>query len=152
MSEVLIEEIMSLLPHRYPFLLIDRVLELTPGKSLVAIKNITINEPQFPGHFPKQAIFPGVLVIEAMAQAAAILGFKTSDTTLGKNQTYYLAGVDKARFKKPIIPGDQLRITIRLLRYKQAIWIFEGEGTVEQQRCAHATFLCTAKDLLPPKK
>ncbi|MCW8963494.1 MAG: 3-hydroxyacyl-ACP dehydratase FabZ [Gammaproteobacteria bacterium] len=140
-----IEEIKSLLPHRYPFLLVDRVLEIIPGESLTAIKNITVNEPQFPGHFPQQPIMPGVLMVEAMAQAAGILAFKTDNIVPGEDSTYYLAGVDKTRFKRPVVPGDQLRMEIKLLKSKRGIWVFEGKAYVDDQLAVTTELMCTVK-------
>jgi len=144
-SEMYIEEIKSLLPHRYPFLLVDRVLEIIPGESLTAIKNITVNEPQFPGHFPQQPIMPGVLMVEAMAQAAGILAFKTDNIVPGEDSTYYLAGVDKTRFKRPVVPGDQLRMEIKLLKSKRGIWVFEGKAYVDDQLAVTTELMCTVK-------
>jgi len=144
-SEMYIEEIKSLLPHRYPFLLVDRVLEVIPGESLTAIKNITVNEPQFPGHFPQRPIMPGVLMVEAMAQAAGILAFKTDNIVPGKDSTYYLAGVDKTRFKRPVVPGDQLRMEIKLLKSRRGIWVFEGKAYVEDQLAVSTELMCTVK-------
>jgi 3-hydroxyacyl-[acyl-carrier-protein] dehydratase len=140
-----IEEIKSLLPHRYPFLLVDRVLEIIPGESLTAIKNISVNEPQFPGHFPQQPIMPGVLMVEAMAQAAGILAFKTDNIVPGEDSTYYLAGVDKTRFKRPVVPGDQLRMEIRLLKSKRGVWVFEGKAYVQDQLAVSTELMCTVK-------
>lgn len=140
-----IEEIESLLPHRYPFLLVDRVLEIIPGESLTAIKNITLNEPQFTGHFPNNPIMPGVLMVEAMAQASGILVFKTENTVLGEDATYYLAGVDKTRFKRPVVPGDQLRMEIRLLKARRGIWFFEGKAYVGDQLAVSTELMCTYK-------
>lgn len=145
MSEMYIEEIKSLLPHRYPFLLVDRVLEIIPGESLTAIKNITVNEPQFTGHFPQQPIMPGVLMVEAMAQAAGILAFRTDNIVPDENSTYYLAGVDKTRFKRPVVPGDQLRMEIKLLKSKRGIWVFEGKAYVEDQLAVSTELMCTVK-------
>ena len=145
MSEMYIEEIKSLLPHRYPFLMVDRIVEIIPGESLTAIKNITVNEPQFTGHFPGQPIMPGVLMIEAMAQAAGILAFRTDNIVPGEDSTYYLAGVDKTRFKRPVVPGDQLRMEIRLLKSKRGIWVFEGKAYVEDALAVATELMCTVK-------
>ena len=145
MSEMYIEEIKSLLPHRYPFLMVDRVLEVVPGESLTAIKNITVNEPQFPGHFPQQPIMPGVLMVEAMAQAAGILAFKTDNIVPGEDSTYYLAGIDKTRFKRPVVPGDQLRMEIKLLKSKRGIWVFEGKAYVGEDLAVSTELMCTVK-------
>lgn len=145
MSTMYIEEIKSLLPHRYPFLLVDRVIDVVPGERLTAIKNITVNEPQFPGHFPSQPIMPGVLMIEAMAQAAGILVFKSNDATMDDDSTYYLAGVDKTRFKRPVVPGDQLRMEITLLKSKRGIYVFEGKCFVEDTLAVSAELMCTVR-------
>ena len=145
MSAMNIKEIESLLPHRYPFLMIDRVLELQPGKTITAIKNITVNEPQFTGHFPREPIMPGVLMIEAMAQAAGLLVFKSDDIQIADGATYYLAGVDKARFKRPVVPGDQLRIEVELLKTRRGIYFFDGKSYVEEQLAVSAELMCTVK-------
>ena len=116
MSEMDINGVLAHLPHRFPFLLIDRVKELESGKRILAIKNVTINEPFFPGHFPGRPIFPGVLILEAMAQAAGILIFKTVDQTPNDSSVYYYARIDKARFKKPVLPGDQMEIEVTIER------------------------------------
>ena len=145
MSIMYIEDIKSLLPHRYPFLMIDRVLEMTPGKTITAIKNITVNESQFIGHFPQKPIMPGVLMIEAMAQTAGILIFKTSDIQAGDDSVYYLAGVDKARFKRPIVPGDQLRIQVEILKSKRDIYVFDGKCYIGDQLVVSAELMCTAQ-------
>lgn len=142
MSAVSIDEILNkYLPHRFPFLLIDRVLEVVPGKSLTAIKNVTINEPFFTGHFPRTPIMPGVLILESMAQAAGILTFKTEDTLPDDNNWFFLAGVDNARFKKMVKPGDQLRLEIEILRARHDLWKFQGTALVEGQ------IVCTAEIL-----
>lgn len=145
MSEMYIEEIKSLLPHRYPFLMVDRVLDIVIGESLTAIKNISVNEPQFPGHFPQQPIMPGVLMIEAMAQAAGILAFKTGDTSPDKGFTFYLAGIDKARFKRPVVPGDQLLMKVKLLKTKRSIWVFEGKAYVDDELAVTAELMGTVR-------
>ncbi len=144
LNTIQIKEIMALLPHRYPFLLIDRVTDYTLGESIVAYKNITINEQCFLGHFPGEPIFPGVLILEAMAQAAGVLGFKT----IGNNDKLYLyAGVDKARFKTPVVPGDQLVIKVRLIKEKRGIWKFEGKALVDDKEACTAEFMCAMRDL-----
>ena len=145
MSEMYIEEIKSLLPHRYPFLMVDRVLKIIPGESLTAIKNISVNEPQFPGHFPQQPIMPGVLMVEAMAQAAGILAFKTDNITPEDGFTYYLVGIDKTRFKRPVVPGDQLRMEIKLLKSKRGIWVFEGKAYVGEELAVSTELMCTTR-------
>jgi 3-hydroxyacyl-[acyl-carrier-protein] dehydratase len=125
-------EIMNYLPHRYPFLLIDRILEST-NSTLTAIKNVTLNEPFFPGHFPQKPVMPGVLIIEALAQASGMLIFKTTQRRAGKDFWFYLAGIDNARFKRIVEPGDQLKLEVELLKVKRDIWKFKCTATVENQ-------------------
>lgn len=137
-----IEEIQQYLPHRYPFLLVDRVVELNLGESIVAYKNITYNEELFQGHFPNKAIFPGVLIVEAMAQAAGILGFKTMDKKPADGSMYLFVGADKLRFKRPVVPGDKLVLKASVLSEKRGIWKFEVSAEVDDQLCASATILC----------
>ena len=137
-----IAEIRQYLPHRYPFLLVDRVLELTPGESIVAYKNLSINEPFFDGHFPQQPIFPGVLLIEAMAQAAGILGFKTQGKTPADGSTYLLAGVDNLRFKRPCVPGDRVMLRASIISDRRGIWKFDVSSDVDGALAASATMLC----------
>jgi 3-hydroxyacyl-[acyl-carrier-protein] dehydratase len=142
-----IHQVLKHLPHRYPFVLIDRVLDYKAGESLVAIKNVTINEPFFQGHFPHYPVMPGVLIVEAMAQAAAILSFKTLDRLPGEHGVYLFVGIDKARFKHPVEPGDQLRINVKLTRKMQGIWKFEATAHVEETLCSSAELMCTYKEL-----
>jgi len=140
-----INEVKNFLPHRYPFLLIDRVINLEVGKSLKAIKNVSINEPHFTGHFPDQPIMPGVLIIEALAQATGILAFKSE---VGKPQTgqiYMLVGVDKVRFKRMVEPGDQLEIYAEIITVKRGIWKFYCKASVEGKLVTSAEILCTQK-------
>lgn len=137
-----IAEIKRLLPHRYPFLLVDRVVELVPGESIVAYKNLTINEGYFQGHFPDIPIFPGVLMVEAMAQAAGILGFKTMDKTPADGSIYMFVGADNLRFKRPCLPGDRVFLHARILGERRGIWKFAVHAEVDEQRCAAATILC----------
>ena len=137
-----IEEIKKYLPHRYPFLLVDRVVELNLGESIVAYKNITYNEQLFQGHFPDQAVFPGVLTVEAMAQAAGILGFKTMDKTPADGSIYLFVGADKLRFKRQVIPGDRLMLRARVISDRRGIWKFEVSADVDEKICASATILC----------
>jgi 3-hydroxyacyl-[acyl-carrier-protein] dehydratase len=125
-----IDQILLYLPHRYPFLLIDRVLEVTPEKSLVAIKNVSINEPFFQGHFPQKPVMPGVLMVEALAQASGILIYTTIKQLPGKDNWFYLAAIDNARFKRIVTPGDQLRLEVEILKRKRDIWKFKGTATV----------------------
>ena len=140
-----IQKIQSLLPHRYPFLLVDRVIESEPGKRLVAIKNVTINEPFFQGHFPAKPVMPGVLLIEAMAQATGLLAMESAEVP--KEAIYYLVGVDKARFKRPVVPGDQLVFEVEVLKHRRDIWVFAAEAKVDGSVVASAEIMCTARDL-----
>ncbi len=126
MNTLDIHEILNHLPHRYPFLLIDRVVDLVPGERLTALKNVTINEPFFPGHFPHRPVMPGVLILEAMAQATGILAFKTEDKLPDSNSLYYFVGIDNERFKQPVEPGDQLLLEVRLNRTRRGVWAFSG--------------------------
>ena len=128
-----IHQILEYLPHRYPILLVDRVLECEPGKSIHAIKNVTINEPFFNGHFPHHPVMPGVLILEALAQAAAILSFKTMGSKPDDKSVYYFAGIDGARFKKPVSPGDQLNLHVEIIASKRGIWKFKAEARVDGQ-------------------
>ena len=141
-----INEIMNILPHRYPFLLVDRVLELVEGERILAYKNITGNEEVFNGHFPGAPIFPGVLMIEALAQASGILGFKTTVTTADDGKLYLFAGVDNARFKMPVVPGDQLMLESQVLAVKRHIWRFQTRATVNGKLACEATLLCAYQD------
>jgi len=137
-----IEAIRAHLPHRYPFLLVDRVVALEPGVSIEAYKNLTINEPFFDGHFPDNPVFPGVLLVEAMAQAAGILGFKTMGKTPADGSIYYLVGVDGLRFKRPCVPGDQVRLHAEIVSERRGIWKFAVSAKVDGETCASATILC----------
>ena len=130
------------LPHRYPFLLVDRVIDLELGESIHAYKNLSINEPYFDGHFPEQPVFPGVLLVEAMAQAAGILGFKTMGKTPKDGSVYYLVGVDKLRFKRPCVPGDRVDLFAKIVSERRGIWKFDVRSEVEGATCASATILC----------
>jgi len=142
-----INEIRRYLPHRYPFLLVDRVVELTLNESIVAYKNITINEPFFNGHFPDHPVMPGVLIIEAMAQAAGVLGFKTMDKTPEDGSIYYFVGADKARFKRPVVPGDRLQLEARIVTEKRGIWKFECKATVDGELACSATIMCADRKI-----
>jgi 3-hydroxyacyl-[acyl-carrier-protein] dehydratase len=130
------------LPHRYPFLLVDRVVALELGESIHAYKNLSINEPYFDGHFPEQPVFPGVLLVEAMAQAAGILGFKTMGKTPKDGSLYYLVGVDKLRFKRPCVPGDRVDLHANIVSERRGIWKFDVRSEVDGATCASATILC----------
>jgi 3-hydroxyacyl-[acyl-carrier-protein] dehydratase len=140
-----INEIMTYLPHRYPFLLVDRVESIVLGKSVVAIKNVTINEPFFTGHFPKHPVMPGVLVLEALAQAAALLSFKTVGHVPDSDAVVYFAGIDNARFKKPVVPGDQLKLHATILRQIRGIWKYATYAEVNGQRVAEAEMMATIR-------
>jgi 3-hydroxyacyl-[acyl-carrier-protein] dehydratase len=137
-----IDELRVYLPHRYPFLLVDRVVEFVPHESIVAYKNLSINEPYFDGHFPEKPIFPGVLLVEAMAQAAGILGFKSVGKTPADGSMYMLVGADNVRFKRPCVPGDQVMLRARILGDKRGIWKFEVSSDVDGKLCGSATILC----------
>ena len=137
-----ISEIRSHLPHRYPFLLVDRVVELTPGESILAYKNLSINEPFFNGHFPEDPIFPGVLLVEAMAQAAGILGFKSQDKTPADGSMYYLAGADNLRFRRPCVPGDRVMLHASIVSSRRGIWKFDVRSEVDGELAASAIILC----------
>ena len=149
MTEALmdIHQILEHLPHRYPFVLVDRVLELESGKKIKAIKNVSINEPFFPGHFPHHPVMPGVLIVEALAQAAAILSFKTGNFMPSDNSVYYFAGIDKARFKKPVSPGDQLILEVSIDRILKGIWKYNCSASVDGKLVAEADIMCILKDI-----
>ncbi|BCT67094.1 3-hydroxyacyl-ACP dehydratase FabZ [Nitrosospira sp. NRS527] len=140
-----IQEILKYLPHRYPFLLVDRVLTCDPGKSITALKNVTINEPFFGGHFPHYPVMPGVLIIEALAQAAAILTLKSANLETDENSVYYFVGIDGARFKKPVVPGDQLILKATILRERIGIWKYAVQAEVEGRTVAVAELMCTMR-------
>lgn len=140
-----IQEIQQLLPHRYPFLLVDRVVEIIPGQKLVAYKNVTMNEPFFNGHFPGHPVMPGVLILEALAQASAILAYKTENMD-PTQKVSYLMGVDGARFRKPVVPGDRLQLTVEVIRHKGAIWKTKGTATVDGVKVSEGEFLATVVD------
>ena len=147
MSGMNIEEVLQYLPHRYPFLLVDRVLECEPMKRLVAIKNVTMNEEYFVGHFPNHPVMPGVLVIEALAQASAILAFKSLDRKPDEKSVVYFVGIDRARFKRPVFPGDQLILHSDLILVKRGIWKFKCEAKVNDLTVTEAELMCTEKML-----
>lgn len=147
MNSMDIHQVLELLPHRYPFLLVDRVLSCEPGKKLLAIKNVTINEPFFGGHFPHHPVMPGVLIVEALAQAAAILSFKTMNGRGDDRSVYYFVGIDKARFKRPVTAGDTLMLDITLERYVRGIWKFWTEARVEDKVVTEAELMCTVRPL-----
>jgi 3-hydroxyacyl-[acyl-carrier-protein] dehydratase len=144
-EDVDIGGVMRMLPHRYPFLMIDRVVALEPERSAVGIKNVTINEPFFPGHFPTHPVMPGVLVIEAMAQTAALLAFETAQARLAEREIIYFAGIDDARFKRPVVPGDQLIMRAELERQLRGVWKFSAVAHVGEQLAAEARLMCTMR-------
>jgi 3-hydroxyacyl-[acyl-carrier-protein] dehydratase len=135
------------LPHRYPFLLIDRVIEFNKGESLTGIKNVTFNEPFFQGHFPQRPVMPGVLILEAMAQATGLLAFRTLENTADRDTLYFLVGMDRVRFKRPVEPGDQLLLSARLLKTKRGIWMFDCDARVDGAIAASAEIMCTERDI-----
>lgn len=142
-----INEILDHLPHRYPFVLIDRVISLDLNKEITVLKNVTVNEPFFPGHFPYLPVMPGVLIVEAMAQAAAVLSFKTMGIKPTQDSVYYFAGIDKARFKKPVSPGDQLILNVKIDRILKGIWKYNGVATVDGEVVAEASMMCILKNI-----
>jgi 3-hydroxyacyl-[acyl-carrier-protein] dehydratase len=143
-----VEDIMRLLPHRPPFLLVDRVVELEPGKRIVAMKSVTMNEPFFVGHFPGHPVMPGVLVLEALAQAAALLALRSMDPAQGANKITYLMGIDGARFRRTVVPGDRLELIVEITRAKGSVWKERGEARVEGELAAEADFMAMLAD--PP--
>ena len=147
MNQLDIHEILQHLPHRYPFLLVDRVVDFEPGKSIHAYKNVTINEPFFTGHFPHRPVMPGVLMLEAMAQAAALLAFDTVGVTPDDKTVYYFAGIDGARFKRPVEPGDQLVMDVTLERMKAGIFKFKGVTRVGAEVACEAELMCTMRTI-----
>lgn len=142
-----IDEVLNLLPHRYPFLLIDRVLACDGEKVIHAIKNVTINEPIFNGHFPGNPIFPGVLILEAMAQAAGLLGFKITSSKPAANDLYLFAGVDNARFKRQVLPGDTMHLHVTFEKERRGIWVFKGRAEVDGKIACSADIICARREL-----
>jgi 3-hydroxyacyl-[acyl-carrier-protein] dehydratase len=136
-----IHRVMAQLPHRYPFLLVDRVLECRPGEALVAVKNVTINEPYFPGHFPHRPVMPGVIILEALAQATGLLAFATVGRPPDANTLYYFVGIDKARFKRPVEPGDVLTLKVKLKRTLKGVWCFDTVAEVDGRMVAKAEIM-----------
>jgi 3-hydroxyacyl-[acyl-carrier-protein] dehydratase len=145
--ELDIKGILEHLPHRYPMLLIDRVIDVTPGESIRAIKNVSINEPFFTGHFPHHPVMPGVLILEAMAQAAAIVSFTAAGQKPDSKTVYYFVGIDGARFKRPVVPGDQLSLEVQVERSSRGIWKYNGRALVEGQIAAEADLMCTMRTI-----
>lgn len=142
-----IHQILKKLPHRYPILLVDRVLEVEKGVCIKAIKNVSINEPFFNGHFPHRPVMPGVLMLEALAQTAALLAFETLGVTPDENTVYYFAGIDGARFKRPVEPGDQLTLNVKLDRMKAGIFKFKAEAWVGEELAVEADLMCTMRSI-----
>jgi len=147
-----IHEILEHLPHRYPFVLIDRIVSMELGNEITALKNVTINEPFFPGHFPHHPVMPGVLVVEAMAQAAAVLSFKTMGAKPSDDSVYYFAGIDSARFKKPVSPGDQIILNVKIDRILKGIWKYSGVARVDGVVVAEAQMMCILKTIEKKEK
>lgn len=145
MSAMDIHQILQHLPHRYPFLLVDRVLEIVKGERITALKNVTINEPFFPGHYPHHPVMPGVLVIEALAQSAAILSFQSLGDKPDSKSVYYFLGIDNARFKRPVVPGDQLILEVEVTANRRGIWKFSGTARVDGKLAAEAQLMCTER-------
>lgn len=143
-----IHKILRSLPHRYPILLVDRVLEIDKGKRILALKNVSINEPYFVGHFPHRPVMPGVLMLEALAQAAALLAFDALDETPDENTVYYFAGIDGARFKRPVEPGDQLLLEVQLERMKARVFKFKARALVGQEVATEADLTCTMRSIV----
>lgn len=142
-----IYQVLEHLPHRYPFLLIDRVLECKLGERLVGIKNVTYNEPYFPGHFPHRPVMPGVLILEALAQATGILAFRTSNKRPDAGSLYYFVGIDEARFKQPVEPGDQLVLEVDVIKSKRGVWKFNGVAKVDGKVVCSAVLMCAERDI-----
>lgn len=147
MSQMDIHQILEYLPHRYPILLVDRVLDVVPGERITALKNVSMNEPFFPGHYPHHPVMPGVLIIEALAQTAAILSFKTMGDQPDDKSVYYFVGIDGARFKRPVSPGDQLIMEVSIITNKRGIWKFAAQAKVDGQVAAEAELMCTVRKL-----
>ncbi len=147
MSTMDIHEILKYLPHRYPFLLVDRVLSCESGKEIVALKNVTINEPFFSGHFPHHPIMPGVLIIEALAQAAALLTLKTANLKVDSDSVYYFVGIDQARFKKPVYAGDQLILKVAIARQLKGVWKYSARAEVNDKLVTEAKLMCTMRGI-----
>ncbi len=148
MKQLDIHEILQHLPHRYPFLLIDRVTECNPGESLTGYKNVTFNEPFFTGHFPRRPVMPGVLILEALAQATGILAFRTVDKIPDENSLYYFVGIDNARFKQPVEPGDQLVLHVDFVKEKRGIWKFNGKASVDGKVVCSAELMCAEREMI----
>ncbi|CAI8157696.1 3-hydroxyacyl-ACP dehydratase FabZ [Pseudidiomarina mangrovi] len=142
-----IKEVLRLLPHRYPFLLVDKVVACDAKTSIHAIKNVTVNEPIFTGHFPENPIFPGVLILEALAQAAGLLGFKITSSDPGVNDLYLFAGVDNARFKRQVLPGDTMHLHVTFVKERRGIWVFSGRAEVDGELACSADIICARREV-----
>ena len=142
-----IRKILETLPHRYPFILVDKVISLVPNEAITAIKNVTINEEFFVGHFPNYPVMPGVLIIEALAQAAGILSFKSMNKTADDNTLYFFVGIDNCRFKKPVVPGDVLNLNVSIKRVRGGVWKYNAIATVEEDTCAQADLMCALRKI-----
>jgi len=143
-----IHEVMKHLPHRYPFLLVDRVTDYKVGDYLEAIKNVTVNEPCFTGHFPHRPVMPGVLILEALAQATGILAFKTINEIPNESSLYYFVGIDKARFRRPVEPGDQVILKVKLIKLKRLMWLFDAQALVDGKVVCSAELMCSKQDIV----
>lgn len=152
MNSLDIHQIKQYLPHRYPMLLVDRVLDWEAGKRITAIKNVTANEEFFNGHFPHKAVMPGVLMIEALAQTAAMLSFLTMDVKPDENSIVYFLGIDGARFKRPVEPGDQLKMEVNILRVSRGIWKYKAKGSVDGQTAVEGELMCTIRSAIDPSQ
>jgi 3-hydroxyacyl-[acyl-carrier-protein] dehydratase len=142
-----IREILETLPHRYPFLLVDKVVEVIPGERIVAQKNVSINEEFFNGHFPHFPVMPGVLIVEALAQAAGILSFKTMGSKSDANSLYFFVGIDNCRFKRPVVPGDVVMLHVSIERQSRLLWKYKAQALVDGQVAAEADLMCALRDL-----
>ncbi len=150
MNSLDINQIKEYLPHRYPLLLVDRVLDWESGKIIRAVKNVTINEEFFNGHFPNKPVMPGVLMIEALAQTSALLAFLTMGQKPDENAVVYFLGIDNARFKRPVVPGDQLMMHVEIVRHSRGIWKFKTQATVDSQLAVEAELMCTMRSIADP--
>lgn len=147
MNAMDIYEILKYLPHRYPFILVDRVVSCEPGERIIALKNVSINEPYFIGHFPHHPVMPGVLIVEALAQAAALLTLKTQNSEKNDEQVYYFVGIDGVRFKKPVMAGDQLILKVEITRQIKGVWKYSARAEVDDQLVTEAQLMCTARNI-----
>lgn len=147
MNAMDIYEILKYLPHRYPFILVDRVVSYEPGEQITAVKNVSINEPYFVGHFPHYPVMPGVLIVEALAQAAALLTLKTENAIKNEEQVYYFVGIDGVRFKKPVMAGDQLVLKVEITRQIKGLWKYSARAEVDDQLVTEAQLMCTARNI-----